>query len=103
MFIFIFFFSLSPEVSLRVTSFYHLDASSVLAQRHCLLVQNRLHSSLTAFLLCNFITDDVILRLFAPVVWFDVIDKTCYIDVHPNLLKSNFHWSSVVFCSVSCF
>lgn len=62
------FFSVSPELSLRVALFYNLDASSVLAERQSLLVQNWLCSPLTAFLLCNFITDDVILRLFAPVV-----------------------------------
>lgn len=30
------------------------------------------------------------LFFFPPVVWFDGINKICYIDVCPNVLKSNF-------------
>lgn len=43
------------------------------------------------------------LRLFATLVWFDVINKTYYTDVCPNVLKSNFCWLFVVLCSVSYF
>lgn len=69
--------------------------SSILIEGHSLLVQKCLCSPLTAFLLCNFIMDDVIFKVFffSPVAWFDRINKICYIDVCPNVLKSNFCWS----------
>lgn len=84
-----------PEVSLRVSLFCHLGASFFNFYRKIFLVQKCLCPHLTAFLLCNFIMDDVIFKAFifpSLVVWFDGINKICCIEVCSNILKSHFCW-----------
>lgn len=81
--------------NLRLSFFCHLGASLFNFYRKIFLVQKCLCSTLTAFLLCNFIMNDVIFEAFifsSPVAWSDGIKNICYIEGCSSILKSHFFW-----------
>lgn len=94
------------EVSLRVSLFCHLGDDFFSFYKKVFLVQKCSCSTLTVFVLCNFIMDNVIFIAFifcSLVVQFDVINKICNTEVCPNILKFHFLLVTVVLCCTRCF